>query len=69
MTISFFRKGNGYEFVKDGKVYDLTAEMMACFDRQYRQMGYIVTDIRVAVSYTKVADDTETFLKKVSKKG
>ena len=51
---TFFKLNGGFQYVGNGKVYEISAEMMACMDRQYTMMGYIKHEMGVAVSYTKV---------------
>lgn len=51
---TFFKLDDGFQYVGNDKVYEISVEMMACMDRQYRMMGYMKHDMDLAVSYTKV---------------
>ena len=66
---NFFKIGNHYEYVKDGKLCTFTAEMMACMVTQYKMMGYMVVfDNDCFLSVTKTTNDIEIFQKKFAKR-
>lgn len=50
----FYHMGDGYELVKDGKLYQFSNAMMACMVTQYRLMGYIVETTETWISAVKV---------------
>lgn len=49
----FFRRGTGYEMVKNDTLYLFSAEMMACMVTQYRIMGYIIETTETWISVIK----------------
>lgn len=49
----FFRMGNQFELVKDGKLYTFSPEMVTCLINQYRLMGYIVETTELWISVVK----------------
>lgn len=51
---NFFKVGNHFEYVKDGKLYTMTIEIVTCMIKQYRQLGYIVTETEVFITVCKI---------------
>lgn len=64
----YFKVANHFEVVCGDTIKTISAEMMACLDRQYRIMGYMKHDLGVAWGYGKDEEEIEKFLKKLLKK-
>lgn len=64
----YFKEQDHYIVVCGDTIKTISAEMMACLDRQYRIMGYMKHDFGVALGYGKVEDEIEIFMKKLLKK-
>lgn len=69
-SYNFFRTiGGGADFVKDGKLFHLSAEMLNCMINQYRIMGFrVIFDDNCFVSVSKAENEVENFLEKLAKK-
>lgn len=50
----FYHISNGYELVKDEKLYQFSDAMMACMVTQYRLMGYIIETTETWISAIKI---------------
>lgn len=69
-SYTFFRTiGGGADFVKDGKLFHWSAEMLKCMINQYRIMGFrVICDNECFISVSKVNNEAEIFLEKLAKK-
>lgn len=63
-TYNFIKESNGYRYTKGDTIYPVSNEMMECFKRQYKRMGYYVFDFGFAVVMS-YADDSADFLKQL----
>ena len=69
-TYNFFKVGNDFEFVKDGKRFSFTAEMMTYMLNQYKMMGFrVVFDNDCVISVARVENEIEIFLEKLANRG
>jgi len=68
-SYNFFRTSDGgADFVKDGKLFHLSAEMLNCLLNQYKVMGFrVIFDNDCFVSVSKAENETENFLGKLAK--
>lgn len=66
-AVSFLKVGGHYEYVtEDKRIVTLSVEMYECLKRQYLMMGYqLFWETDRFVSFSKVLNETEVFLKKL----
>jgi len=69
-SYNFFRTSDGgADFVKEGKLFCLSAEMLNCMINQYRIMGFrVIFDNARFISVSKVENEVEIFIEKLAKK-
>lgn len=69
-SYSFFRTPNsGADYVNNGKVSHLSAEMLNCLLNQYKVMGFkVVFDNDCFVSVAKATNEMEVFSARVANK-
>ena len=62
-SYSFFRTPNGgADYVNDGKLFHLSAEMLNCLLNQYKVMGFkVIFNNDSFVSVAKVTNEIEVF--------
>lgn len=69
-TYNFFKVDNCYQYVKDGKLFTFSEEMMVCMVTQYKIAGYmVVIDSDSVLSIAKVNNAAEIFSKKLAFRG
>lgn len=62
---SFFKDNEGYIYIKDNNIFNITVEMFECFKRQYLVTGWRMFEYDFAITFSYTQSNIDKFLERL----